>query len=306
MTSTNRAHLYLFISQVIYAITFVVAKILMRDHIGPFALVLLRGLGAMPLFWLVDAYFIKEKTDKKDLPKLFLLCLFGVTINQTLFIKGLSLTSPISASIMMITSPILVLIIAAILIREKISWMRTFGIVIGFGGAAMLMLNSGISASGGKEDNPFGDLLIFINAMCWGTYLVLVKPMMKKYHTVTILRWTFTFSMIFIIPIGYPQLTEVKWEMFTPYMFGLLFFVIFFTTFLAYLLNVYALKELSPSVVSAYIYMQPVLTAIIAVATGNDSITLMKVISALFIFAGVYFVSKKTEDADTAYGKYKT
>jgi len=298
VTHTSRAHLYLFISQVIYAITFVVAKVLMRDHIGPFALVLLRGLGAVPLFWLTDALFIREKTDKKDLPRLFLLCLFGVTINQTLFIKGLSLTSPISAAIMMITTPILVLIVAAVLIREKISWMRTFGIVIGFGGAAMLMLNSGISASGGKEDSPLGDLMIFINALSWGTYLVLVKPLMKKYHTVTILRWTFTFSMIFILPIGYTQLTEVKWEMFTPYMYSLLFFVIFFTTFLAYLLNVYALKELSPSVVSAYIYLQPVLTAIIAVSTGNDSITLMKVVAALFIFAGVYFVSRKVEAVD--------
>jgi len=271
----------------------------MRDHIGPFALVLLRGLGAAPLFWLSDALFIKEKTERKDLPRLFLLCLFGVTVNQTLFIKGLSLTSPISAAIMMITTPILVLIVAAILIREKISWMRTFGIVMGFGGAAMLMLNSGISASGGKEDSPFGDLLIFINALSWGTYLVLVKPLMKKYHTITILRWTFTFSLIFILPIGYPQLAEVKWETWTPYYFGLLFFVIFFTTFLAYLLNVYALKELSPSVVSAYIYLQPVLTAVIAVGTGNDSITLMKVISALCIFVGVYIVSKKVETVET-------
>src|SRR5436853_7904356 len=110
--------------------------------------------------------------------------------------------------------------------------MRTFGIMMGFGGAAMLMLNSGISASGGREDSPFGDLLIFINALSWGTYLVLVKPLMRKYHTVTILRWTFTFSMLFIFPIGYSQLTEVKWELWTPYLYVLLFFVIFFTTFL--------------------------------------------------------------------------
>lgn len=262
----------------------------MRDHIGPFALVLLRGLGATPLFWLADAFFIKEKTDRKDLPRLFLLCLFGVTINQTLFIKGLSLTSPISAAIMMITTPILVVVVAGFLIREKITWIRTTGIIIGFAGAALLMLNSGMNA-GGKEDNPFGDLLIFINALSWGTYLVLVKPMMKKYHTITILRWTFTFSMIFIIPIGFNQLMHVDWQHFTNTEYGLLFFVIFFTTFLAYVLNVYALKELSPAVVSAYIYLQPVLTAIIAISTGNDSISGVKVFSALLIFTGVYLVS---------------
>ncbi|CAN5474319.1 DMT family transporter [soil metagenome] len=265
----------------------------MRDHIGPFALVLLRGLGATPLFWLADAFFIKEKTDKKDLPRLFLLCLFGVTINQTLFIKGLSLTSPISAAIMMITTPILVVVVAGFLIREKITWLRTLGIIIGFAGAALLMLNSGMNA-GSREDNPFGDLLIFINALSWGTYLVLVKPMMKKYHTITILRWTFTFSMIFIIPIGFNQLMNVDWQHFTNTEYGLLFFVIFFTTFLAYVLNVYALKELSPAVVSAYIYLQPVLTAIIAISTGNDSISTVKVFSALLIFTGVYLVSNTT------------
>jgi drug/metabolite transporter (DMT)-like permease len=293
LTGSKKAHLFLFISQVIYAITFVVAKILMREHVGPFALVLLRGLGATPLFWLANSIFIKEKTDRKDLPRLFLLCLFGVTINQTLFIKGLSLTSPISAAIMMITTPILVVVVAGFLIREKITWVRTAGIIIGFAGAATLMLNSGLNA-GSREDNPFGDLLIFINALSWGTYLVLVKPLMKKYHTVTILRWTFTFSMVFIIPIGYRQLMEVQWQTFTPVIFGFLFFVIFFTTFLAYLLNVYALKELSPAVVSAYIYLQPLLTAIIAISTGNDSISWAKVFSAALIFSGVYLVSRNT------------
>ena len=273
----------------------------MRDHIGPFALVLLRGLGAIPLFWLADLLFIKERTDKKDFPRLFLLCLVGVTINQTLFIKGLSLTSPISAAIMMITTPILVVVVAGFIIREKITWVRATGIIIGFAGAATLMLNSGLNA-GGRDDNPFGDLLIFINALSWGTYLVLVKPMMKKYHTITILRWTFTFSMIFILPIGYRQLTEVQWELFTPTAYAMLFFVIFFTTFLAYLLNIYALKELSPAVVSAYIYLQPVLTAIIAISTGNDSISWMKVFSALLIFTGVYLVSNSSMYGGTKAG----
>ena len=197
---------------------------------------------------------------------------------------------------MMITTPILVVVIAGFLIREKITWMRTAGIVLGFAGAATLMLNSGLNA-GGKDDNPFGDLLIFINALSWGTYLVLVKPLMKKYHTITILRWTFTFSLIFIIPIGYNQLTQIAWQSFTLTTFEMLFFVIFFTTFLAYLLNVYALKELSPAIVSAYIYLQPVLTAVIAIASGYDSISWVKVFAALLIFTGVYLVSnnKKQE-----------
>jgi drug/metabolite transporter (DMT)-like permease len=293
MNSNTKAHLSLFICQVIYAVTFVIAKILTLNYIGPYALVMLRALTAAALFWLTDLLFIREKTDRKDIPKFMLLCLFGVVINQTFFIKGLSLTSPISASIMMITTPILVIIVAGILIKEKITWMRMLGVLIGFAGAALLMFNSG-SSGNEKNDNPFGDLLIFINALSWGTYLVLSKPMMKKYHTVTILRWIFTFAIIIVVPNGFQQFSEVQWQSFSPTVWFFIFFVTFFTTFIAYFLNVYALNALSPSVVSAYIYLQPLLTALIAIGTGTDSLDLTKIISALLIFVGVYIVSVHT------------
>jgi drug/metabolite transporter (DMT)-like permease len=271
----------------------VIAKILTHDTIGPYGLVMLRVLGVIPLFWLTDFLFIKEKTDRKDIPKFMLLAVFGVTINQTLFIKGLSLTSPISASIMMITTPILVIIVAGFLIKEKITWLRIIGIVIGFAGAATLLLTS--IASGDRADNPTGDILIFINAVSWGTYLVLVKPMMKKYHTVTILRWIFTFSAIIIVPLGWQQFNQVQWGSLASQSIFFLFFVVFFTTYLAYLMNVYALNALSPAVVSAYIYLQPLLTAIIAISTGHDELSWRKVFSALLIFGGVYLVSMRTK-----------
>jgi drug/metabolite transporter (DMT)-like permease len=191
---------------------------------------------------------------------------------------------------MMITTPILVIIVAGILIKEKITWMRTLGIVIGFAGAGLLMINSGLNGSA-KNDDPFGDLLIFINALSWGTYLVLSKPMMKKYHTVTILRWIFTFAIILVVPNGFSQFSEVQWHLFPAKIWFFVFFVTFFTTFIAYFLNIYALNALSPAVVSAYIYLQPLLTAIIAISTGHDTINLTKIISALLIFTGVFIVS---------------
>ena len=271
-----------------------IAKILTQDTIGPQGLVMLRVIGVVPLFWLTDFLFIKEKTNRKDIPMMILLAIFGVTINQSLFIKGLSMTSPISAAIMMITTPILVIIVAGFLIKEKITWLRTLGIIIGFAGAATLMLAAGMQ-TGARADNPTGDALIFINALSWGTYLVLVKPMMKKYHTVTILRWLFTFSMVVIVPLGWQQFGEVQWSGLSSQTIFFLFFVVFFTTYVAYLLNVYALNALSPAVVSAYIYLQPLLTAVIAVSTGHDELSWKKVLSALMIFAGVYLVSIKTK-----------
>src|SRR5436190_22643399 len=202
---------------------------------------MLRVISAAPLFWIADLIFIREMTDRKDIPKFILLSLCGVVINQTLFIKGLSMTAPISAAIMMITTPILVVIVSSILIKEGITWARTLGIVIGFAGAATLMLNSGLNSSG-REDNALGDLLVFINALSWGFYLVLSKPLMQKYNTVTVLRWIFTFAMFFSIPIGYNEFTGVEWHSFSSKVWFFALFVVFGTTFMAYLLNIYALK----------------------------------------------------------------
>jgi drug/metabolite transporter (DMT)-like permease len=290
MNRTFRAHLALLTANLIYAASFTIAKNVTNGPIHPFGLVLLRVSGAVILFWLTGLLFVKEKADKKDIPRFALLAIVGVAINQLLFLKGLSLTSPISAAIMMITTPILVLIIAAVVLRERITALRVMGILIGFAGAIILML--GKTHSGGKSDNPFGDLFIFVNALSWGTYLVLVKPLVQKYHTVTILRWVFLFGWFIVFPFGITEFREVNWQGMSQTDWFNALFVVVATTFVAYLLNTYALKELSPSVVSTYIYLQPLLAAAIALYAGSDQVDMLKVCSALMIFAGVYIVSK--------------
>jgi drug/metabolite transporter (DMT)-like permease len=290
MNRTLRAHLALLTANLIYAASFTIAKNVTNGPIHPFGLVLLRVSGAVILFWLTGLLFVREKAEKKDIPRFALLAIVGVAINQLLFLKGLSLTSPISAAIMMITTPILVLIIAAVVLRERITALRVIGIFIGFAGAIILMI--GKTHSGGKSDNTFGDLFIFINALSWGTYLVLVKPLVKKYHTVTILRWVFFFGWFLVFPFGLTEFREVNWQGMTQMDWFNALFVVIATTFVAYLLNTYALKELSPSVVSTYIYLQPLLAAAIALYAGSDHVDLLKVCSALMIFVGVYIVSK--------------
>jgi drug/metabolite transporter (DMT)-like permease len=291
MNSSLKAHLFLLTAKIIYAASFTIAKFITPHYIHPFGLVLLRSIGSTPLFWISGLLFVKEKTERKDIPKLMLLGIFGVVINQLLFIKGLSLTSSISAAIMMITTPIMVLIIAGLLIKEKITTIKLIGVITGFLGAVALMASSYHSITG--NDNAFGDLLIFINALSWGTYLVLVKPYMKKYHTITILRWVFLAGFIFVFPFGIRDLLAVQWSSFGSDTWFYTLFVVFITTFVAYLLNVYALKALSPSVVSAYIYLQPVLATIIALWAGHDHLDVMKVFSAILIFTGVYLVSRR-------------
>ncbi|MCC7301575.1 MAG: EamA family transporter [Bacteroidia bacterium] len=286
--NTIYAHTALLVAQVIYAISFVVAKDFTADWMEPAGLVVLRAAGASLLFWFAGTLFVREKTDRKDLPRLLMLAVFGVCINQMLFLKGLDLTSPIHAAIMMITTPILVLILAALIIRERITMVKAAGVLLGFLGAAALMY-SGSGDTKGVAD-PLGDFFVLLNATSWGLYLVLVKPLMQKYHTVTILKWVFLFGAILVLPFGVAD-TAVDYSAFSRWAWGALAFIIIGTTFIAYLLNTFALKALSPSVVSAYIYLQPVLTAIIAVGLGKDHLDLGKVLSALCIFTGVYLVS---------------
>ncbi|GAB4131415.1 MAG: DMT family transporter [Bacteroidia bacterium] len=288
MKKTLLAHLSLFTSMAIYAAGFTLIKEVTPGHMSPEAFVALRIIGATPLLWL-SGLFIREKVEKSDLKKIAVLSLFGVSINQSLFVKGMSLTSPISGAIIMITSPLLVLIIGNIVLKEKITLKRFSGIMLGLAGAALLIL-TGSSASA-KADSPLGDLFIFINALSWGTFLVLVKPLMSKYHTITVLKWVFFFGMFILIPLGYSGITKIQWATLNGRVWFDIFFVVICVTYVAYLMNIYALAVLSPSIVSAYIYLQPLMAAGIALYLGKDELTTEKVISALLIFSGVTLAS---------------
>ncbi len=259
-------------------------------YVSPLALVLLRSVGGTILFWLAGMTLPKEKVTKADLLRLLVIAPLGVVINQMLFLKGLHLTSPINAAIMMITTPILVLIIASVIIKEKITLLRTAGIVIGFAGAFFLVFQNLSEIT--KESSSLGDIYVFINAVSWGTFLVLVKPMMQKYHAVTILKWCFLFGFPIVFLLSYSSISTVEWPTIPLKIYFFLIVVVLLTTFMAYLFNIYALKELSPSVVSAYIYLQPLLTAFIAIVVfKNDFLTWEKLVSALLIFTGVFLVS---------------
>lgn len=291
MNKVLKAHLALLTANLIYSGSFIIAKEVMPNYIRPFGFVVIRVAGATILYWLIHAIFIKEKVDKKHLPKLLLLAIFGVATNQLLFLKGLNITTPINAAIMMITTPILVLIISAIILKEKVSILNITGILLGFIGAASLLLIKSDFSFG--SETFYGDLFVFINALSWGIYLVLVKPFMKLYNTVTILKWVFLFGFFIVLPFGYDQVAAINITSFTPIIWLFVLYVVITTTVIAYLLNTYALKELSSSVVSAYIYLQPILAAIIALAAEKDKLHPVKIISAGLIFIGVYLASKK-------------
>ena len=291
------AHIALFIVNLIYALNYTIAKDVMPGYIEPSGFILLRVLCGVFLFSFFFFLFIKESVEKKDFFRLALCGLFGVAINQLFFFDGLNLTTPINAAIIMTVNPVLVIIISALLIGEKITVKKIIGIVLGIIGAGALILNSGSVSF----DNDFfiGNLLVLINATSYAIYLVLVKGLMKKYNPLTVMFFVFLFGLFFVLPFGYQDLNSVNIDSFTNDIYLKILFVVVCTTFIAYLLNAFALKSLNPSIVSIYIYLQPVLASVIAILYNSDTIDYIKIVSSIFIFIAVFLVSIPTKKVIT-------
>ncbi len=294
MKIATQAHIALILVNIIYGANYVIAKEATPEYILPFGFIVIRVSVCAILFSLMHYAFVREKVEPKDFPKLLVGAFFGVVCNQLMFFKGLSMTSPINASLIMITTPILVLIISAIVLKEGLTSRKILGIVLGAVGAFLIITFGQRFSIGGS--NSLGDLFIFINAASYAIYLVYIKPLMQKYHPITIIKWVFVFGCIGVWPIGYHELMLVDWAALPNPIWGVLFYVVFFSTFLAYSLNISALKIVNPSVVGIYIYTQPVIATFIAVGLGKDSIGGFKIMAAILIFTGVYLVSFKKNE----------
>ena len=286
------AHIALFSANLIYALNYTFAKdVMSEDHIGPSGFILLRVIGAIFLFGACYFFFIKERVHKKDIFSFAICGLFGIAINQLLFFQGLHLSTPINAAIMMTSTPILVILISALLGKEQITFQKILGVTLGCFGAVVLILSGGdFSAS---TDYTKGNLFVLINAASYGIYLILVQPLMRKYHPITVMAMVFFFGIFYVLPFGYEELISVEWNSFSTKIIWEVVFVVVCTTFFAYFFNSSALKYLDASAVSIYIYLQPVLASLIAISLQSDQINETKILSCILIFFGVYLVSKQ-------------
>jgi len=297
MNKRTLALLAALIATSIYGLNHTIAKGLMPTYIGPFGFILARVLGAAILFWIIGIWGPKERIDKKDWKRIILCAIFGMVINMLMFFKGLSLSTPINASIIVTISPIIVFLISAFFIKEKINLIKYFGIGLGFSGALALILFSNEM----RIDAPnitLGNILFVVNAISYGIYLVIVKPLTLKYHPFTLMKWIFLIAVIINLPITITEFMEVKWASLPFEAIWKLSFVVIGTTFLTYLLNLYALKELKASTVGVFMYLQPPIAIVFAIMVGSDSLTFIKVVATLLIFAGIYLVSKKPKLAN--------
>ncbi|MBA2613675.1 MAG: DMT family transporter [Bacteroidetes bacterium] len=293
MTTALKGHIALFAAQIVYALNYSIAKGLMPNFIGPLALVFLRIVGAGLLFWILSLFVKTQKVERADMLKMVWLALFGVVINQVFFIWGLSLTHPINSAIIMVSNPIMVFIFTLFILKERITILKVSGLTLAIIGALILLFFKGNFDFG--SETITGDLMTLVNSTSWAIFVVLVKPIMQKYNTVTVMRWMFLFGSIYILPIGLSDVLATNWSLFTQHAIFATCFVIIATTFFAYLLNIYGLQSLSPSTVSMYIYLQPFLASIFAIIMGEDKLTAIKIFSGILIICGLYLVNKKTK-----------
>jgi len=290
MPLKTKAYIAAFLVALIYGLNYTIAKGVMPTYVKPFGLIFLRVLGATVLFWGVSFFISKQKIEKSDFLRIFVAAIFGVCVNMLSFFKGLSMTSPINASVIMVNTPIIVLIFSTIILKEKITIAKVFGILIGLLGAILLIVY-GKSITPG--DNPlYGNILVFVNAICFGLYLIIVKKLTQKYDAITLVKWLYLFGLILVIPFGLNDVLEIQWQHIPTSIYLSIAFVLVFTTFFAYLLNIIALKRLKPTTLSAFIYLQPLIASAYALLTNKDSLNAIKIIAAILIFFGVYLVTK--------------
>ncbi|MGA2405545.1 MAG: DMT family transporter [Bacteroidales bacterium] len=292
------AHMSLLAANIIYGLNYSIAKAVMPDHIKPFALVSIRSVFTAGLFWITSLFMPKEPVNRKDLLYLFACSFFGVVINQTLFLVGLNLTTPINSSIILSTNPIFAFVFAALILKEKITFLKGTGLAIGLSGVLLLILQNGTPDL--VSSTFLGDVYTLVNTISWAFYTVIIKRMLEKYHPVTVMKWTFLFGMLTNIPAGYNQWSTTDWSSIPLAAWLEIGFVVIFATYLGYLLISFGLRLLSPTIVSTYTYTQPIIAAYLASLMGQDHIDLVMIVSALLIFTGVFVVSfQKKNDSVT-------
>jgi len=291
LSKKSFAFIAAFLVQVFYGVTFTLANdVIDNGYIKPYGFILLRLFGATLLFWLFSFLAPKEKVSGKDFLVFIAAAFFGVTLNMLTFFKGLSYTTPINASVIMVVVPILVLIMSAFILKEKITSLKVIGIIFGLSGALVLSLYG--KPIGASDNILFGNFLVFINAVSFSIYFIIIKQLTSKYHPFTFIKWLFLFGLIMVTPFGFNELIEVQWSTFEPYTYFSVGFVVIAATFGTYLLNPLALRELKASTVSTFLYLQPVIAGMFAIMKRSDSLSATKIIAAILIFIGVYLVSK--------------
>ncbi|KAA4213333.1 DMT family transporter [Bacteroides ovatus] len=296
-----KGHILIMLANILFGASMPVFKYLLTADVPPEAITIMRAIFACMMFWLVSFFMPKEKVLPKDLCLLFVCALCGVGINQWLFVIGLKNSSPVNACIIATAVPIFVLLLAALVLKEPITAKKSLGVFLGVSGGLLLVFNSTQTTSG--TNSLWGDMLMLLNQLMYSVYLVLSKPLSRRYSSVIMMKWMFLFSTLALAPFCLQYMQYVPMfhrETFNVSQLYALLYLLFGATFVSFMLIPMALKQIRPTTVSMYNYVQPIIASAIAVAVGQDTFSMQKLLSAALVFVGVYLVtqSKKRKDIE--------
>lgn len=293
MAKDKRAgHILMWAVTLIFGINIPLSKSLLPVWISPEGLTLSRILFAACAFWIASLFIPREKVPIKDHRFFLIASLCGVSFNQGLFLLGLNMTSPIDASIIITCGPLFAMIFAAFLLKEPITFLKISGVLVGASGAILLVYNAH-HATTVHSSSLVGNLMVFGSSIIYAFYLVFSKPLTQRYSPITLMKWMFLYASLMVTPlyIGkvisapvylHPEVTPVLQMMYT----------LFMATFVTYLLIPMAQQRIRPTTISMYNNLQPLVASLVAISIGMDHFSVIKLISAILIFTGVFLVTR--------------
>lgn len=297
-----QGHACIFTANVIFGIYIPISKYLVANCMSGEMLTLFRMWGAAILFWISSIFVKSDKVDRRDLALMFVFSLFGVVLNQGVFIYGLGKTSPVDASVIVTMTPLMVLIISALFMGDPVTSRKLTGVFTGATGAIWLILsaNHAVNSTGTAS----GDLLILLSGLSSAIYFAMSKPLTSRHSPITLMKWMFLFASIMFLPIT-PSITcapDAFKDNFGAADLAMLLYVVAGATFITYLLIAMAIKRMRPTTMAMYNYVQPFVASMVAVYLGQDNFSWEKVAAVFLVFIGVYLVTSSHQAKAKASG----
>ena len=284
-------HLACLLAYAIFGFNIIVCKDLTAGSlISPLAIFTLRSVGAGALFWIISLFTPKEKVEKRDYIRIFAASMLGFFVCQVTFLVGIPHITPMDCSVLSAISPIYTMIIAAMVLKEPITWQKAGGVIISFAGIIYLIV-SRTSAEGAAETSLFGILMIILNSLSFSLYLGIFKPLIGKYSVVTFMKWIFLFAFVVSVPFSAGEIVTLNWNAIPAIQLAELTYLIFCATFITYFLIPVGQKRIRPTLVSMYSYVQPIIAIVISICAGMEMLTWQKILAAIMVFGGVAVVS---------------
>lgn len=289
------AHLSMFFACAFWGLMAPVGKDAMTHGITGIDMVTFRVSGAAILFWGTSFFVRREHVPAKDLVMFFFAAMFGLVLNQCCYTIGLSITSPINASIVTTSMPIFAMLLSALILKEPVTGRKAIGVLMGCSGALILILTSA-SAVSSRVGDIRGDLLCLFAQFSFALYLALFSPLIRRYSVFTINKWMFAYATLMILPFSYGSVTAIDPAAVPVKTWVETAYVVFVGTYLSYILTMIGQHTLRPTVVSIYNYVQPVVSVSVSVLTGIGVFRPSHGLAVILVFSGVWMVTRAAKE----------